>query len=544
MTFFLKNLKSHLMIFLFIWNSVSSFIPFSSTRNSLVPTVDLSHISSTKTNFKKIYVGFKDGEDDNFIRSISILNAAKIYQNKIKFYFLNDADASELANRNNVQLPALFLYEGRRFVSSCPYPDSDSAALHFYKLFANDVPKTCMNPGDLFPRIGNSPFTIICSPQSYMKARKLCLSASSQMGSMGLIPVTKNVFSYLGFKDDSLLLFRTEDSLFVEITYNIEELYSKSYPSFRYLMDSDLRGEGVVIFALIAPALTNEYSDFLYEVGINNEHFTVGYLPKNLHPYAQMVCRKEFTDKTVDIVIFSYDGGFYYPTSSEFNESFFRRPFDITSWVSKSNRLLSKIEDGTIQYEFITEEEPPISDDNLQKLVGTTYADFVNDSEHDVVILYKRDNCEHCDKFFPIFRDFSNNCTNITTVKFGWIDIIKNAARTPYPYMPGVPHVELFPAKGKSESVPIKGGHSSTALERLLKDEGSFEYPFNPPPLEKGAVAMEVLQLLFTIKDLPPSEQARAMKYIEALNEYANVTDESSARGESGASNGDITAEL
>lgn len=534
------------MFSFFVLFSQSIFIPYSKTDTCTVRRVNASLLGELSPGFQtSIAVAVKPSDKRAKIIEQNFIDMATYYDGKANFFLLEPISADKLATDSGVNMPCIFVYKAGLKLGSYPYPDTDGAFCFLLKILLEKMPKPVTNQTELFHELGNTPFTFISPPEKYNKALSLQYDCSSQMGSIGIVVVEPQVLLSLGFNVSALCLFRTEDKYIVRAIERPEGLYEQSYPVFRKLMASDLRGPYTKVFALIAPALTDEYIDFLFEVGYANPAFVVGFLPKNLHSYAESICHKVFNDSTVAVVAFNYDNGFYYPTSSEFPEDIFSQPFNAFKWVTRANSLLRKILLEEITPEFLSEPEPtePVTS-NAQMLVGTTYEQFVMDPEHDVVVLYKREGCENCVEFFPEYLAFAQEFANETHLKFGYIDIVKNSAKKPYPYMPGVPHVHIFPAKNKTNDQPLRGGRSRDALLRLIKTSGSFEYPFEAPPMDKASVAMELFQLLFSAKDMPPEEQQKAMEYVKSMNDIVSQQDANAEPTPEPTPEPDLTSEL
>lgn len=508
--------------------SRSIFVPYSKTDTCTVKRVNASLLSELTPGFQtSIAIATKPSEKRTKQIEQNFIDMATYYDGKANFFLLEPISADKLASDSGVSMPCIFVYKAGLKLGSYPYPDTDGGFCFLLKILLEDMPQPVKNQTELFRELGNAPFTFITPPEKYNKALSLQYDASSQMGTIGIVVVEPQVLLSIGFNISSLCLFRAEDKYIVKAIEYPEGLYQQSYPVFRKLMASDLRGQFTKVFALIAPQLTDEYTDFLFEVGQANPAFVVGYLPRNLHSYAESICHKVFDETTVTVVAFNYDNGFYYPTASEFPDDFFTKPFNAYQWVTRANALLLKILFGEVTPEFLSEPEPadPFAN-NTYRLVGTTYEKFVMDPDHDVVVLYKRDGCENCVEFFPEYLSFAEEFANETHLKFGYIDIVKNSAKKPYPYMPGVPHVHIFPAKNKSNDQPLRGGRGRDSLLRLVKLGGSFNYTFEVPPMDKASVAMELFQLLFAAKDMPPEEQEKAMLYINEMNNLVGQQDQ------------------
>lgn len=510
------------------------FVPYHVSQEQTIKTVNASDLP-IYAQASKFIVAIGINPDAKNMKNIesTFTEASIYYYKKAEFYFIDPSTATNLVEGQNLELTAVFLYSDGFLIGSYPYPESESAFFFLLKLFLEPHPAPLTNLTDLYSKIGNSPFTFITPVSKIDSAVSLQYFAAAQMGPIGVVPVVPELMFSLGINSSSMALFRREDMFIVPISMDLNELYEKSYPVYRVLMNSDLKGESTIVFALIAPQLTIEYKDFLFEVGFRHQDFVVGYLPSSLHPYAEQACMRSFDDESLAVVVFNYENGYHYNIDADFPPEFFKRPFNLDLWVKAASRIITQVQFGVLEPAFLSEEEIAPDSPNLQKIVGTTYEKYVMDEQHDVVVLYKRENCPHCVTFFPAFQEFAKECENISTLKFGYIDVTKNSAKKKYPYMPGVPHVHMFPALNKTNDQQLRGGRDRNSLIRMINRYGSYKIPFEAPAPDKSEVAMELFQLLFSAKDMPLEEQMKAMQYMQEVNGILNETSSPTPQKES-----------
>jgi thiol-disulfide isomerase/thioredoxin len=297
----------------------------------------------------------------------------------------------------------------------------------------------------------------------------------------------------------------------------IDKLIAASYPAYRVLSASDMRAPEQIVFAFVSPTLTSAHQDFLFEIGTRFPRVCVGWAGEDVVPYIEQVLGDK--PATPDVVVFNFDKMIHYNTSEFFTKSLLEAPFFVDQWISASARMLSQIESGELNPIFVSEEEPAEQPNLVQKIVGTSYPEFVLDDSKDVVVLYKRQDCPHCEEFLPVLEAFAYECreAGLDFLKFGHIDVTKNSAVIGFPYMPGVPHCYIFPANNKTGGDCLRGGRDRDGLIRWLKRFASQAIPFESGPLDKAKGAMEVFQMLMTMKDMPEGEQMKAMAYMEEM---------------------------
>ncbi|OHT16721.1 hypothetical protein TRFO_12980 [Tritrichomonas foetus] len=514
------------MFFVFFGLIASIYVPYTDPH-PLVRTVSEEEAQQiSRHENQTIVVALTNNQETND-EILETLSAAAIYFKNISFCVFNGESNAKVTKENEIEAPAIFLYIKGIMFANYIYPDIDTSFLSLCNLIIKPPKKPITSLKELYSSIGTGPFTIIAPPKKVELARLLQYRIGNQLGIVDILNADGKVLLALGINETSLALVRKEDMCVVPIDFDIESVFEASNPVYRVLMNSDITGEEDIVFSIISEEFEDNERDFLFEVGQRFPNFIVGYA-NQVSDYIQKFNIPPNGDDTHEIVVFNLPRGIYYNCSSYFGK-FKGIPFDVSNWVSAATKMLNDISKGTLQPSFMTEDpsDPTENDPFVTKVVGTTYESFVMDPEHDVVMLYKRENCPHCVKFFPTFSAFAKECAEakLDFVKFGFIDISKNSAPIKYPYMPGVPHVQIFPAKNKTDDNPLHGGRDRFALIRLLKAYSSGEIPFEAPLPDKGQIAMEMMQMLFGAKDMPEEEKIKTFMYMDKMSKLLNLTE-------------------
>lgn len=525
------------MLVVLLATASAVFVPFSTTQTTTIPTLSKSELEVLEVgkNYTIAIALSEDGKRNDEIER-AFLNAAIQFHGRAHFAIVDKESAQAVAQAQEVSLPAIVVYFNGIPMGSFPYPDSDGSMLYLFDNILDTTEEPAKTMNELLLRVGPSPFILFAPPNMVKQAMLLQFRAGSQMGPMQVISVEPDLLATLGVDPKSMSLYRKEDGNVVEVTFDLDEVFRASYPVYRLLMPSDLRDPDQIVAGLVSSDLTEEHRDFLFELGSRFPGFIVGWVGDDIMPYVEQVTHEEYVGHPL-FVVFNADAGKHWNPSEWFTPQFLQQDFNVDAWVNAASRMLKKIESGELEEEYLSEEAPEPNDDVCQKVVGTTYKDFVLDETKDVVMLYKRQNCPHCDKFFPEYKYFAEECkkSGLDFLKFGYIDVSKNSAEIRYPYMPGVPHLYIFPMHNKTGGDALRGGRDRDGLIRWLKRYASKEIPFEAAPLDKTKIAVELFQLLFTAKDMPPEEQAKAMMYIQEQSELlgiANKTGESNATKE------------
>jgi hypothetical protein len=512
------------MLLLVVGIAHAVFVPYSATATSTIQTVtatDLKSLPATDRVLFALALSDRAGASDEVQQTF--LDVSVLFYGQAQFAFIDKASATTLAREHEIELPAIFVYVGSFLLGVYRYPDSDSILLFLIHQLLFPQSEPIHDLKQLYLRIGNCPFAIITPPNLTARSTLLQYQAASQLGAMDVVTVDPSLMLSLSVNSSSAALFRVEDQVIVDMDFDLEKLYELSFPVFRTLGPADLQDAEKIVFALVTSEITSDYQDFLFEVGIRFPNFLVGWAGDDVLSYVEHVTHDDFTGRT-GIAVFNFPEGKHWNVSSFFPEELIRA-FAEETWLRAAVRLLRKIDSGELGPEFLSEPEPGPSSGAVQKLVGTTYSKFVMDDTVDAVVLYKRVNCPHCDKFLPQFEAFAEECkaAGLDFLKFGHIDVSKNSADLVYPYMPGVPHVYIFPAGNKTGGDALRGNRDRDGLIRWIKRFGSKEIPFEAAPLEKGRVAMELFQLMMSSKDMPDDEKAKAMGYIQEMSELVGL---------------------
>ena len=513
------------MLLLFAATASAIFVPFSTTQFTTVPTMSKAELEKIELGKNyTIAIGLPDDAAKSEQLERTFLNAAIHFHGRGHFAIIDKESAQEVAKDAGVSLPCIVVYFNGLLMGSYLYPDDEGTMLYQIEGILENLPEPAKTMNELLVMVGPSPFVLFCPPNMTKQATLLQYRAGSQMGPVQVVPVEPEVLMSLGVNPQSMSLFRKEDGNVVEVDFDLGKLFEASYPVYRILMASDLRDPNALVAALVSSELTEEYRDFLFELGSRFPTFVVGWVGDDLMAYVEQVTHEEYTGSPL-FVVFNADAGQHWNPGEWFTPQFLQQDFNVDAWVNAASRMLKKIESGELKEEYLSEEVPPETNDVCQKVVGTTYKDFVMDETKDVVMLYKRQNCPHCDKFFPEYKYFAEECqkAGLDFLKFGYIDVSRNSADIRYPYMPGVPHLFIFPAKNKTGGDALRGGRDRDGMIRWLKRYASKEIPFEAAPLDKAKVAMELFQLLFTAKDMPAEEQAKAMAYIQEQSEFLGL---------------------
>lgn len=514
------------MIFLLICFIHSIYVPISETATSGIQTISRSDARDLGMIYDNLFVFAIKSKEKNkdliesFITSIQIL-----FGERAKFAIFDENYVEKLENKEKLKKNAMFYFtSGFKF------------GKHSFNIFGADLlflidsilsfdAKTEVTPisniSELCRELGATYFTMLATEEAYTQAVCLRNQAGMQMGPISIIKVTDELIKSFG-TNSSMALFRKEDFNVVPINGKLKQLYESTFPAYRALSVEDLKSDKIII-ALIYDNLVYEYVDFLFEIGTNYPEYIVGFASPSIANYIQ---KYAYPNQTYGpkLAVFNMQRNIFYNVDEFFSE-LFKKPFSADEWTNAGMRMLEKIQSGEMNESYLSEPEPEVSTSNIQKVVGSTYERFISEDGIDVVMLYKRENCPHCQKFITVYTDFARDCeaAGINSLKFGYIDVIKNSARTPFPYMRGVPHVRIFPAKNKTNHQQIRGGNNRDSLIRLINRFGLHELPFDVSPIDPSQAVIELFEMMFSPDNSRPNDELlKDYEYISELSHYVD----------------------
>ena len=512
------------MLLLFIRTIWSTYVPISKTANPAISFISKSDIDSLGEIYKNLFVFAIKSSEKNKDYLISLITKMQIlFEGSAKFALFDSNYIEKLEDKEKLKKNTMFYFANGYKFGAYSFSIYETETLFLIDSIVNENTKKEEKPidnlDDLYLELGATYFTMLVTNVTYSKAVLLRKEAGMKMGAINIVKVTDELIKSLGV-NTSMGLFRREDFCIVPINGKLRQLYSSTFPSYRLLSVEDLKLDKLIV-ALIGDEFILDYIDLMFEMGNNYPEYIVGYATPSIIGYFQKFISPNQTNGT-RIAVFNIQKNIYYKVD-DFFDDLYEKPFSLEEWTKAGLKMLKMIKSGEIKESYLSEPEPEISHSNLQKVVGSTYEKFINEENVDLVMLYKRENCPHCQKFIKVYSDFAKECEQegIQGLKFGFIDVMKNSAKTPFPYMKGVPHVRIFPAKNKTDCQQVRGGNNRDSLIRLINKYGKQTLPFEVPPLDQGAVAMELFEMMIDPDKKKPQEEAiKDYMYLEEMSKY------------------------
>jgi hypothetical protein len=366
----------------------------------------------------------------------------------------------------------------------------------------------------MYGHIGNLPLTLIVRDVNSNHASELVFQIITYLKACSILRATAGVFSELGFENETHLVFRQADATIVPIENTSLGLYNGSLPYYA-IFDANSFELGGLYAAYLDEQFNRTRHEVLCELGQRYQSVRFGVLiPQDL----RVLDRVNLSQSTpTDFLIFSLTSGAHYPVSA-------MTGLDITSpnWVDLATKYIDEVLAGIIEPIYISEQpDPDGSMGALVRVVGTTYEAFVNDTTHDIVVFYYtglESVKAALDEFQAAADEVVRNGT--TTIKFGFIDVYKNACPRGFPGLNNNPHIEMFRAKNTTHSAPMFGMPVKGSFIRFFRDAASLPNTIIPEGMTRSLAEHEKEYVQNALSDMSAETATQARDYIRRLDVF------------------------
>lgn len=515
--------------FLFFNIVLAHFVPFilkEYPENASLPIVNNTELDElTNQGIKVVAMGFsrKHPRYQNMLKAY--YEFAHHFSSDAVFVIYDHDYAKNQAEKIGLNVPIVFYYENSSLITSYPYLDNEVGFSKILQLiFHNEDLPIALTKKDLFKLIGDLNFAILAPSQSdFQIGIKIHQNLSSNYAEIDVIRVSPDVLNELNLNSEQPALYRKEDSCIVsfkvgspDFTDDLKSFINAALPVYKIYQAADFINEKDEMFVFTSPVFIDEMKDFLFEIAPRFPEFNFGYLRPEFLKLSDVAFDDHYQNRT-DMHFCNFARRWQVEIDDIFDYEFIKQPFNKEKWTKATEKAIKVIKSGR-KKNFLSESVPkPISGSLIKKIVGSTYKSFINDDEHDVLMMYIVANCTSCKEFKPTFINFVKefNSTGKTFLKFGWINLDKNSSEEPFPYIPGFPHFEFFPAKNKSAHEMLRGSRSRDNLVRFLKNRCMEDFPLSAPPPDKVQTLFSLVNMMMnTPYRMPDDELPKLMQYV------------------------------
>lgn len=471
-----------IFFFAFLLLTKSIFVPYHNTETPILLQFTDKELSYTKNLYRPFIVLVISYARSYNNEAVEIMSQMSLeFGEKVLFGLILDSQSKQiyediqksLNNQSQPLRPPFIAYYDVGRLIYCTNFIYDEVAISSTINFWLKGPKSVSNSEELFQSLGNTPISIISKKSMLKEAFNITSKALKFSGPIELIQAEDELFNTINLTDYNFAVF-VDDDKSINGFSNLEDFFKYSQPHFKVLNLNDATSnlydepENTVV-SIFDTDLKIEYNNTLYELKEKYPQYLYGLA----HTNSLFELYSDYTHQKIEnfpeFLIFNREEKFYYPLPENLKKSQNSISFILGEYVKSVN-------DGKIQKVYMSEEiNESISNENeVTKLVGKTFENFVNDTEKDSLIFFGVP-----DDYPYYYKYFMNAKKNISSLginlKFGYIEPNRNSSPYRFPKIYSNPHIELYLKDGTM--IPMLNIINEEGILRFLHfflPEGNF----------------------------------------------------------------------
>jgi hypothetical protein len=418
-------------------------------------------------------------------------------------------------SRGTRSTPELAFCHRGVLVACSQFPASDGDVAHQILDWVDPALDPLDSADALYGRLGGTPLTLIVRAPEVGPA--LLWPILREIELCSIARVKSEVLDEMGFEKGCHFMYRRADRTMVAIENTTSAIEKASHAYFGKLELSAFSSERIIciyfdemynemVHSLMYP-VAEQFSEIRFGVVEREDFEMLDRLSLNLHTIP-------------DTLIVRYAAGGYYPFEG-------MRGLAITDpeWANRVSQYASGVLNGSVSISYITENVDSSNEErSIMKLVGSTFAAFLADTNFDVVVLFyaaldsQSVPAEVDEAVKKVYR------TGTTTIKFGTINVWRNACELEFPTLMSNPQLELFPATNRSTSIPYLGPMETNSLLHFFKDRASLPHKIELPAMSLAEATARKADLEALARELPERAARYAREDIQSLEALINST--------------------
>lgn len=493
------------LLFLFNAMVTAQFVPFSISVSPQIPVVTDDTLENVISDEFVTIILVVSMEDEHLPMYVDDLHEmSMLFVDSARFFIIDEAETS-LLNGVHHNTPMLMVYAKSDLIGIFPYPESIEMYVTFCRQLLGSPPAVVRDVDGIYENLGGCAFALITNPDQAQKGLTLYTELAMRNIYMKLIIVEPNVIKGLGFERNSYILFRRQDSVLTCVEPNVEDIL-QALPSIYNIYEPDDIIQSGPILAIVEPEMNEEIDASLFEVGLMSLSFSVGYISKDLRDFLVNIMEYHFIENS-SIVAFCPADLYYYDV-----KEYFPGGYNPETFAKQASDFADLVESGKVHPIYPSE---PLTESKDGVIVGLNYEEFIMDEDKDVVVLY------HDGSKSELMNEFNKLKETLPkSYKLGTINIKRNSCQKEYPFFPQLPHVQLFPAKNKTESCSIFGNRDKGSLMALLKRCGSEGDKIEAEPDNPALLMWELEESRRSSEFFSESVAKRAKRYFEEMQSF------------------------
>jgi hypothetical protein len=432
-------------------------VPFVNHDSMHLYPMGIPELESTLDEIPRICTFVHDPKSAASTTARSILyRVIPLFSDDLLFVELDSHAGKNLTDALNITAPHLVFYINGSFWAHYNFPSSETFLLHlldFQGTFFSHHP--AISRATLARNLGASYLSLVYPSNEDSMAVWIHRQAAGIFGSLDLVPFENSEAEKFGLKPGQFYLFRMEDTALLPVEPNLDDVVRHTRPAFRRFTLGEL-GQGFV-FAIVAQRYTQEIVGILEAAASKFQGYAVGLISPPLYDIANMSVGGTIREIPA-IVIFNAAMRVYLPIAPETAAVQGRSPAEVIGGVEA---LLG----DTSAFVSVSERIPADQNRPYVKLVGETYAKFVEDKDVVAVVLYVAQGGKKVRQYIEAFAIAASR-VNSAKVRFGAINVTANFAA--FPPMSRLPRIQIFPIGDKARPRPFFGRVDPDAILRYV----------------------------------------------------------------------------
>jgi hypothetical protein len=496
-----------------LWGLINAapalFVPFTLPKtcyHCIFSPAELDTIMGDSEN-AIIFVG--DSRHPRFSALKETMLEVSLYFHSFRHYFysVEASNAEHLLRKYDQEAPSLFFIRHKSIWLLTPCPSSQLLLLFMVDDFITQNVYSVQSLLELFCHLGHFHFCLLVPPELLDESLGRRYETVPFLGMMDVILCGRPLLSDCGVQPNEIGLYRQEDGCIESIPLSFDAIMTNALPRFSRFVPTDFSDVGRVFAALLDTELLPTYGALLFDLAGQYPNFTVGFLRPRFFQVIEHVLPGPIGDLPT-FVVFSVDPRMYYP-------KFQGKKITQTA----ISGYLDGIVNGSIKEIFHSEPLPDTHGDEPQKLVGQTYWAFINNTDHDRLILYLES--ENDKESRLAFSELQKAVAELAPfgLRAGFIDVGLNSSPIPFPKMRQYPQLRFFSAGNRTDitGFPFFHRFSRDDIVRFVKRISSIDYRVYVGAKQRRELGKEVKDLSKFYGTLPEEDQEPVSEYFRKL---------------------------
>ena len=452
---------------LFISFISSIFIPYEATETGKIGFL-------TKDTFNEVYnferfmlLVIDENAREADIYKTSFAVASTTVSRNCEFAYVSSMDVPEITQNVSLSAPFGIYFNKGEQICVFDIPIEESLVIAQVNFLLNS-PQVVQSYSELNSYISNLDYTIISRVKLSDDAYNLMIENMEDMTTCGILLASNEVFSEMGFEKENFLLFRRDDTAILPFNGTSEGIIDIIIPMYFQATFEDIINDVGVDVVFFTPQYKE--SDTFHDVFFNlaqkyKGEFNFRILTEENFILSDILLGRDLTTIPATAVADPYLQ--YYFDTHEFDGLEINK-----EWEEKMTSFLDRIKINEVKVLNLSEPIPTHEEpDQITKIVGNTFLDFINDTQRDVFVMFgSRETYNGLD---VLFNNIIDELNMPDKVKFGKIDVFRNKCN--YEYVYKMPQLALYKKGENLEPITFLGMNDEKHYKLFIKENTGID---------------------------------------------------------------------